>query len=100
MCSPYSIAKIIANQQSSNTQLNLHVHVLTTHGESKTVQSGADPGGVRGVRPNPPPPPPPPPPLAGESFDSQTSRSLDLFLSLAGTELRPVICRLRVAWET
>ena len=83
-------------------------------------------GGLRGSSE----PPPPPPPLAGESFrtttppvdrhqnkllflpwprgggggggvvDSQTSRSLDSFLSLADTELRPVVCRLRIAWET
>ena len=27
-------------------------------------------------------------------------RSLDSFLSLADTELRPVVCRLSIAWET
>ena len=36
----------------------------------------------------------------GGVVDSQTSRSLDSFLSLADTELRPVVCRLRIAWET
>ena len=36
----------------------------------------------------------------GGFVDSQTSRSLDSFLSLADTELRPVVCRLRKAWET
>ena len=36
----------------------------------------------------------------GGGVYSQTSRSLDSFLSLADTELRPVVCRLRTAWET
>ena len=36
----------------------------------------------------------------GGFVDSQTSRSLDSFLSLADTELRPFVCRLRTAWET
>ena len=36
----------------------------------------------------------------GGFVDSQTSRSLDSFLSLVDTELRPVVRRLRIAWET
>ena len=36
----------------------------------------------------------------GGFVDSHTSRSLDSFLSLADTELRPVVRRLRIAWET
>ena len=36
----------------------------------------------------------------GGFVDSQTSRILDSFLSLADTVLRPVGCRLRIAWET
>ena len=142
---------------------------------AKYFKAGADPGGVRGVRPNPPPPPPAwwvilhhhatcgqtskrivfpasttscnlqfcprllfPQALSrqqadwcqpgigpsgwtscsrglsavnrrirnysreggGGVVDSQTSRSLDSFLSLADTEWRPVVCRLRIAWET
>ena len=35
----------------------------------------------------------------GGFVDSQTSRSLDSFLSLADTELRPVVCRLRIAFS-
>ena len=36
----------------------------------------------------------------GGFVDSQTSRSLDSFLSLADTGLRPFIRRLRIAWKT